>query len=95
MLYYNLASTYSPDEYKTKIEILTIAKTIDPDNKLINDRLAAWQQHAQKIDFARRAQAEYRKPSSSAVRDDDELECRVKPVMTDAEIRHWRICNQR
>lgn len=94
-LYYNLASTYSSDEYKTIIEVLTIAKTIDPDNKPINDSLASWQQYAQKIDFERRAQVEYRKPSSSTGRDDDELECQVKPVMTDAEIRHWRICSQR
>lgn len=95
VLYYNLSFTYGSDQYKTIIEILTVAKTIDPDNKLINDSLAAWQQHAQKIDFERRAQVEYTKPSSSAGRDDDELECRVKPVMTDAEIRHWRICSQK
>ncbi len=95
VLYYNLASTYSSDEYKTIIEVLTTAKTIDPYNKLINDSLASWQQYAQKMDFERRAQVEYRKPLSSTGHDDDELECQVKPVMTDAEIRHWRICSQR
>lgn len=95
VLYYNLSSTYSSDEYKTIIEILKVAKTKDPDNKFISDSLTAWQQHAQKIDLARREQAEYRKRSSSAAHDDDKLECRVKPVMTDAEIRHWRTCSQK
>ena len=95
VLYYNLALTYDSTEYKTIIELLKIAQRIDPSNKLTNDALASWQQYAQQTDFARRAQNEYGKPSSSSERDADEPECRVKPVMTDAELRHWRICSQK
>lgn len=103
-LYNNLASTYDPHtEYKTIIEILKTAQEIDLNNKLINDSLAAWQLYAQRMDAEHRAQTGYRNPSRSDIipdrmaerRSNDDPECQVKPVMTDAEIRHWRICSPR
>lgn len=103
-LYNNLVSTYDPHtEYKTIIEILTAAHKIEPNNKSINDSLAAWQLYAQRMDAEHRAKIEHTSSSNSDMipdrsserRNNHEPECRVKPVMTDAEIRHWRICSQK
>lgn len=103
-LYNNLVSTYDPHtEYKTIIEILKAAHEVEPNNKPINDSLAEWQLYAQRKDAEVRAKTEHMSSSSSDMipdsnserRNSDESECQVKPVMTDAEIRHWRICSKR